>query len=342
MPLKRDENGVWYADLYAGPPGRRRRVRRSARTTDRREAQEFYDRIRADLWRQDQLGERPRHSWREAVVSYMTGREARSSYSQDVQRLRWLDPHLGDLMLDEVSSDVLERVKQARMAEAAPSTVNRLLVLVRAILNHAADREWIDRVPKVRSVPDAGRRLEWLTPGEADALLSELDGHLRAFTELALCTGLRMRNITRLEWSQVDMQRQCAWIHSDQAKARRAIPIPLTRRAMDVLRDQIGNHPTRALVYRGRPFDRVNQRSLQRAADRAGIQKHVHPHLFRHTWASWHIMAGTSLAELQALGGWSKVESVLIYAHLSADHLRQAAERSGFGGKQWMETSDAT
>ncbi|MDR9454055.1 MAG: site-specific integrase, partial [Wenzhouxiangella sp.] len=100
------------------------------------------------------------------------------------------------------------------------------------------------------------------------------------------------------------------------------------------------NHPTRVLVYQGRPFDRVNQRSLQRAADRAVVEKHVHPHLFRHTWASWHIMAGTSLAELQALGGWSKVDSVLIYAHLSADHLRQAAERSGIG-RDWMETKKA-
>src|SRR3990167_9490382 len=47
----------------------------------------------------------------------------------------------------------------------------------------------------------------------------------------------------------------------------------------------------------------------------------------RHTWASWHVQNGTSLQELQQLGGWSSFDMVLRYAHLSSEHLRCAAER---------------
>jgi len=47
----------------------------------------------------------------------------------------------------------------------------------------------------------------------------------------------------------------------------------------------------------------------------------------RHTWASWHVQNGTSLQELQQLGGWTSFEMVLRYAHLSSDHLKEAAER---------------
>jgi hypothetical protein len=47
----------------------------------------------------------------------------------------------------------------------------------------------------------------------------------------------------------------------------------------------------------------------------------------RHTWASWHVQHGTSLQELQQLGGWASFEMVLRYAHLSSDHLRDAAAR---------------
>src|SRR3990167_11295019 len=47
----------------------------------------------------------------------------------------------------------------------------------------------------------------------------------------------------------------------------------------------------------------------------------------RHTWASWHVQNGTSLHELQQLGGWSNYETVLRYAHLSGKHLIKAAER---------------
>lgn len=334
MPIYKRESGTWWIDLWAGPPGSRRRIRRSARTSDRKEAQALHDRIQAEAWRQGQLGERPRYTWRDAVVSYMTGREGRASYSQDIQRLKWLDSHLGAYRLDEITASVLEDTKQARLAEAAPSTVNRMLVLVRAILNHACDREWIDRPPKVKAVPEAPTRVEWLTPDEARALIDHLPQHLQHFVSFALATGLRMRNITRLEWNQIDMQRRCAWIHGDQSKSGRPIAIPLTRKAIEVLRAQIGRHETRVFTIgtnKIRPYDRVNQRTLQRAAEAAGITKHVHPHLFRHTWASWHIMAGTSLAELQALGGWGKLESVMIYAHLSAEHLHQAAERTQIG-----------
>jgi len=49
--------------------------------------------------------------------------------------------------------------------------------------------------------------------------------------------------------------------------------------------------------------------------------------MLRHTWASWHVQNGTSLQELQQLGGWSNFEMVLRYAHLSSNHLREAAER---------------
>jgi len=59
---------------------------------------------------------------------------------------------------------------------------------------------------------------------------------------------------------------------------------------------------------------------------RAGINN-FRWHDLRHTWASWHVQNGTSLQEPQQLGGWSSFEMVLRYAHLSSDHLREAASR---------------
>jgi integrase len=56
----------------------------------------------------------------------------------------------------------------------------------------------------------------------------------------------------------------------------------------------------------------------------------VHPDL-RHTWASWHVMSGTSLQELIELGGWKSYEMVLRYAHLAPEHFRRRpSESSGF------------
>ena len=50
-------------------------------------------------------------------------------------------------------------------------------------------------------------------------------------------------------------------------------------------------------------------------------------HDLRHTWASWHVMNGTSLQELMDLGGWKSYEMVLRYAHLATEHLIIVASR---------------
>ena len=55
----------------------------------------------------------------------------------------------------------------------------------------------------------------------------------------SLQTGLRAANVTRLQWSQVDLARRLAWVHSDQAKARRAISAPLNAEAASLARFEL-------------------------------------------------------------------------------------------------------
>jgi len=64
----------------------------------------------------------------------------------------------------------------------------------------------------------------------------------------------------------------------------------------------------------------------ERSLRRAGIEE-FRFHDLRHTWASWHVLSGTSLQELMELGGWKSYEMVLRYAHLAPEHLSAAARR---------------
>jgi integrase len=124
----------------------------------------------------------------------------------------------------------------------------------------------------------------------------------------------------------VDLVQRRAWIHPDQAKARRAIPVPLNAEAVLLIRRQIGKHVTHVFSYRGRPVVQVNTKAWYRALERAGISD-FRWHDLRHTWASWHVQNGTPLFALQEMGGWESPEMVRRYAHLSADHLTPYAER---------------
>jgi integrase len=161
---------------------------------------------------------------------------------------------------------------------------------------------------------------------EAERLFAELPEHLRALATFSVETGLRKSNVTGVQWSQVDLRRRCAWIRPDQARGRRAIAVPLSEAAILVLREQVGKHPLCVFTYRGDPIKQLNSKAWRAAFERAGIED-FRWHDLRHTWASWHVQAGTPLHVLQELGGWESVEMVRRYAHLSSDHLVEYVDR---------------
>jgi integrase len=203
-----------------------------------------------------------------------------------------------------------------------------MLATIRALLRKAAfEWEWIDRVPKVRFLQEPKRRIRWITRAQAEKLLSELPRHLSEIARFSLSTGLRQRNVTALQWSQVDIESARAWIHPDQAKARKAIAVPLNAEALAVVRRQRGQHPTYVFSYRGRaPLRWVGAETWRNAVKRAGLEN-FRWHDMRHAWASWHVQEGTPLHVLQELGGWESSEMVKRYAHLSPEHLAAYAER---------------
>ena len=124
----------------------------------------------------------------------------------------------------------------------------------------------------------------------------------------------------------MDLTRRLAWIHPDQAKAGKAIAVPLNAEAVAFISKQVGKHPTHVFSFRGRPIIQVNTKAWYAGLEQAGITD-FRWHDLRHTWASWHVQNGTPLFALQELGGWESAEMVRRYAHLAADHLAPYADR---------------
>ena len=180
--------------------------------------------------------------------------------------------------------------------------------------------------PAVRMLSEPKRRIRWLTQNEAATLLDELPTHLEQMARFSLQTGLREANVTGLEWTQVDLDRRVAWIHPDQSKNRKPLPVPLNAEAVLVLRGQVGKHPLKVFTFKGQPVAKANTYAWRKALVRAGIRD-FRWHDLRHTWASWHVQQGTPLHVLQKLGGWSDIRMLQRYAHLSADHLSEYADR---------------
>ena len=323
MPLRK-RGHVWYVDIYA-PDGQR--IQRSTGTSNRVEAQEYHDRLKHDLWRQSRLGEKPRRTWKEAIIRFLKEKEDKRSLRSDISRLRWWNQHLGNLFLDQITGDLIQNAGWEKAKESSKSTANRHLAVVRTVLRMAVNQwGWIDKPVHIELFREPKRRIRWLTEEEAERLCSELPPHLEAMARFTLATGLRESNVVGLQWSQIEMKRATAWIHPDEIKNQKPLAVPLNEAAIEVLQTQMGKHTQNVFVYRGQPVGRANNWAWKKALKRAGIEN-FRWHDLRHTWASWHVQRGTPLHVLQELGGWETTEMVRRYAHLGGHHLAEHAAR---------------
>jgi len=317
MSLYKDpsKSEFWYASItIKGKP----RIRRSTGTADKTEAQRIHDAWKAEAWQDTPIGNGK--TWNDAAISWLT---AETRGDSDKYLLRAFSASLGDPLLSDLTTDAITRSIGLKSA----GTWNRYRNTILAILHHAQAMGWTDKVPTIPSRKAPAGRTRWLTQAEWLRLESQLPEHLLAPARFAVSTGIRQSNLLGLQWSEIDMPRKVMWIHPDEAKAKKAIGIPLSDQAIEILRSQIGKHKTHVFTYkrtRNKKSENVPMAEIgdayKRAVERAGLSG-VNWHTLRHTWASWHVMAGTPIEVLQKLGGWSSLQMVMRYAHLAPEYL---------------------
>lgn len=338
MPLFRRKNSTtWWIDITIDG----KRIQRTSGTENKQQAQEFHDRLKTELWEQKRLGTKPRRSWQEAAVRYAAEKAHKASLDTDLSHFRWLDRFLSQKYLDEINKDLIAEIIENRKLPYSiprikgpdrqicpkPATVNRTLEIIRSVLRLARDDwEWIDHVPTVKLLREPTRRISWITREKAEELLNALPHHSSEMMRFTLETGLRRANVTHLEWEQVDLERRTAWIHPDQAKAKKSIAVPLSENAVAILQRWKGKDKTYVFVFEGKPVFQTATKAWRESCKKVGLTD-FRWHDLRHTWASWHAQDGTPLHVLQELGGWESAEMVRKYAHLSTVHLADYVNR---------------
>ena len=110
-------NTVWWV-RFTTPGGER--VRRSAGTTNKEEAQEYHDRLKAEIWKIQQLGRKPRRTWEQAAVRWLKEKAHKASLDADRMHLRWLDGHLRGMNLETMTREVLDRLIEAIVGMGGP------------------------------------------------------------------------------------------------------------------------------------------------------------------------------------------------------------------------------
>ncbi|WP_338618160.1 site-specific integrase [Pigmentiphaga sp. CHJ604] len=340
MPIRQRGN-TWWIDIRT-PGGER--IRRSTETSDRRKAQEYHDRLKAQMWAQAKLGEAPERVYEEAAVRFLKHYAGQADFDSKARYIAYWRTKFGGWPLVNITADAVadnlptHKVgKGGAPAPLTPATVNRYVATLRTMLNMCEGWKWLARAPKLADLHEPKKRIRWITQDQATDLIAAVtQDWLRDVVAFALATGARMSEILGLQWSQVNAPERTAWLEADETKSARARSIPLSGDAMAVIRRRLGQHQTHVFTRGGNVINEVDRRMFQRACEVAGITNFKF-HDLRHTWASWHVQRGTPLMVLKELGGWETIEMVQKYAHLGKSHLAAHADAVTFWSQQAEE-----
>jgi len=305
-------------------------IRESTGQYDRQAAQRYEDELRAKLWKQPEALKGK--TWGNAVLKWANA-ETRSD--SDLQSLGKFAEYFPDRLLTAVTADDIDAA--LRKFCKTSGTYTRYRARINAVLNLSGVELKLSARKKHVAKPR-----DWLTHEQWEKLRAELPKHMRAMAEFAIATGLRQANVLGLTWSHVDLERKTAWIDATEAKGGKAIVIPLSIEATNVLKAVQGQHPEFCFTFRGKPVKEIKT-AFQAACIRAGVgalgkspsgdgkirYSGFTWHGLRHTWATWHVQNGTPLGVLQKLGGWSDIRMVMVYAHHAPGFVAQYADNTG-------------
>jgi len=224
---------------------------------------------------------------------------------------------------------------------ASARTIQRRLSALRSFFNFLIREAVLKANPAIDvQAPKAKKRLpQTLDADQMARLLSfrtdaTLDVRDKAIMELFYSSGLRLSELVGLDIGHADLADRTVRVTGKGGKAR---VVPMGSHAVKALsawlkeRTKIAATGELALFV-GRNGTRLGQRAIQQRiaqwAKRQGLGVHMHPHMFRHSFATHLLESSQDLRGVQELLGHANISTTQVYTHLDFQHLAKIYDRS--------------
>jgi integrase len=214
------------------------------------------------------------------------------------------------------------------------ATANRILTVLKAILNKAFYDELIDdniiwrRVKPFENVEQA--KIRFLTEMECKRLINAARPDFRDLIKAALFTGARCSELTQLEVSNINID--TASIYISPSKNNKGRYIPLSPEGLDFFKIAILSKHTNNRVFSKQDGnlwgENHHTRLMKEACCHANITPAIGFHELRHTYASLLAQAGADLLTISKLLGHADTRiTSRHYAHLCDKTLANAVTK---------------
>jgi len=237
--------------------------------------------------------------------------------------LRLLVAEFGEMPLTKFTVPMVVEYRNKVKARASNVAANRHLAFLRSMFYKAI--EWgklngENPAARIKLERENNHRLRFLSELEINRLLPHCHPRILPVVVCAILTGMRMSEILRLLWENVDLEHGIIYVLDSKSGKPREIPIAAK---LDSILRSLGPK------LRGSVFEMPEitlRRRFPEALRAAGVSD-FRFHDLRHTFASHYIMQTGDLPALQKLLGHSTPAMTQRYAHLAESHLRAGIER---------------
>ena len=236
----------------------------------------------------------------------------------------------------------LDEPKASAQSRLSPSSLYLQIAALRSFFRFAEEEGHVTGNPAENlSLPRRGRRVpKALSESEVQRLL----GAPLEATSQALCThailetayacGLRLAEIRNLRLEQLHLEAGFLMVIGKGNKER---VVPVGAAAVKDLERYLAVRHTMVrpkspgvvfLTNRGSAFAPVTLwQHITQAVLRAGVERHVTPHMLRHSFATHLLANGADLRVIQELLGHASVATTEIYTHVAPEHLKTVHQR---------------
>jgi integrase/recombinase XerC len=258
-----------------------------------------------------------------------------TSYRGDLQRFVGYCDHNRVRDWRSVDSQHVRMFAAAEFRQgSSPRTIQRRLSALRSFFNFMIRERALDANPAVGvQAPKARKRLPETMDVDLMARLLEFraDTQLgvrdKAIMELFYSSGLRLAELVGLNLGDVDRGDRTVRVLGKGSKTR---VVPVGKHALNAIARWLKERT--ALAASGEPAlfvsnrgARLGARAIQKRvagwARRQGVGRHVHPHLFRHSFATHLLESSQDLRGVQELLGHANISTTQVYTHLDFQHL---------------------
>ena len=258
----------------------------------------------------------------------------------------WLEQENMSTCLDDLGEDEMRlfilhlKARPGLKGAASSHTVNNRVRALRAFFNWLDSEDYTEehRLAKVKPPKTRKKRIEILTDGEIERIFASINrdtvlgARNTAIFSLMLDTGLRLTEVVTLKHQDVHLDNRYVKvlgkgdkerIVSFGANCRKALSHYALHYRLESPEQEAGEF---FLCIDGHPMGAEGLRSLtERLSKTAGVPR-LHPHLFRHTYATRFLVNGGDSLVLQQNLGHTSLEMVREYVHLASQMIAQISQ----------------